>query len=155
MGLFPFSRGSLMMDVVAASMLVVVPTLAASLFALQKHDYVLHKRLQIALSSMLGVVVLLFEIEVRLNDWRPAARPSPYYDSILFPVLYFHLFMAISTTVLWILTLVTAVRGFRDPAGPRPGPESGRHRRLGPVAAFFMFGTAATGWTFFWLAFVA
>lgn len=144
-----------MMDVVATSMLIVVPVLAASLLALQKRNYALHKRLQITLSALLGVVVLAFEVQVRLEDWRPYARPSPFYDTLLFPVLYFHLFMSITTTVLWILTMTTAVRGFKAPAGPRPGPESRRHRKLGPVTAFFLFATAATGWTFFWLAFVA
>ncbi len=155
MGLLPFSRGPLMMDVIAASMVVVVPVLAGSLLALQRKNYRVHKRLQLGLSGFLGVVILLFEIEVRTVDWRPAARPSPFYDTLLFPILYFHVFMAVSTTVLWFVTIVTALRGFRGPGGPKPGPESRRHRRLGPVSAFFMFATAATGWTFFWLAFVA
>lgn len=144
-----------MMDVVAASMLVVVPVLAVSLLALHRKNYAIHKRLQLGLAGLLGVVIVLFEVEVRTVDWRPAARPSPFYDTLLFPVLYFHIFMSVTTTVLWVVTIFTALRGFRDPAGPRPGPESRRHRRLGPISAFFMFATAATGWTFFWLAFVA
>lgn len=155
MGLFPFSRGTLMMDLVAASMLVVVPLLTVSILQVRRGNYRAHKRLQVVLCSTLAVVILLFEIEVRSRDWRPDAEASPYFHTLLFPVLYGHLVLAITTTVLWILTFFTALKGFKDPAGPGPGPESRRHRRLGKAAALFMYGTATTGWTFFWLAFVA
>ncbi len=101
---------------------------------------------------MLGVVVL-FELEVRIYGWRQFAEPSPFYDTILFPVLYVHLFFAISTPLLWIYTIVGAVRRFAKP--PRPNDYSPRHRRVARLAAIAMLCTAFTSWTFYYLAFVA
>ena len=144
-----------MMDLVATAMLPVLLVLTTSLFFVKKRrDYPTHKRLQVALCSVLGVVITLFEIEVRTHDWRLDAMASRFYDTLLFPILYGHLAIAISTTGLWTFTLFTALKGFRG--GPaRPGSESLRHRRLGRAAALFMYATALSGWTFFWVAFVA
>jgi uncharacterized membrane protein YozB (DUF420 family) len=143
-----------MMDVVALAMLAVLPVLTLSLWLVRKrHRYALHKRLQIGTASVLGVAILLFEIDIRLHDWRPLAKASPFYDTWLFPLLYVHLVFAVSTTLLWIATLITALRDF--PVPPCPGPGSTRHRRLGRLAAFGMYATSVTGWSFYWAAFLA
>src|SRR5687768_2332853 len=153
-GLLSWSRAPIMMDVVALAMLAVLPVLTLSLWLVRRRRrYALHKRLQIGTAAVLAVALLLFEIDIRLNDWRPLAEPSPYYRTWLFPLLYVHLFFAISTTVLWIVTLITALREF--PVPPRPGPASTRHRRLGRLAALGMYATSVTGWSFYWAAFIA
>lgn len=153
-GFLPFSRAPFMMDVVALAMLLVLPVLTFSLVQVRKHrHYKRHKLLQLVTGCALLIVVLLFEIDVRLHGWSEAAKPSPYYETWLFPLLYVHLVIAISTTILWIAAIVHALKRFADP--PRPGRASHRHRLLGWLAAGGMYATTATGWTFFWAAFVA
>ncbi|MDZ4818625.1 MAG: DUF420 domain-containing protein, partial [Planctomycetota bacterium] len=92
-------------------------------------------------------------VDVRLHGWRQNAEASPYYTTWLNPVLYVHLAFAISTTLLWIYTIVTAVRRFARPAAP--GPYSAQHKRVAKAAALGMCLTAVTGWIFYWMAFVA
>jgi uncharacterized membrane protein YozB (DUF420 family) len=99
------------------------------------------------------LVIVAFEIEVRLRGWTQWAKASPFYDGILFPFLYGHVALATLTTGLWILTMVKAMRHF--PVPPRPGAYSPSHKRLARWAALAMFLTATTGWTFFWMAFIA
>ena len=60
---------------------------------------------------------------------------------------------AISTFALWLMVIVRALRNFPSP--PTPGEHSRFHRRWGIIAAVDMVLTTLTGWTFYWLAFVA
>src|SRR5688500_6385782 len=159
-GFLPFGRGSLMLDVVFLAMFVVTPILAISLWLVKRRrDYALHKRLQLAMASVLLVAVLLFEIDIRVNGWEHRAEPSPYFDSahkFTCPAgiaLVVHLSFAVPTLLLWIYVVVQALRKFSRP--PIPGPHSHSHARTGWLAAIGMFLTAATGWLFYWLAFVA
>ena len=143
-----------MMDVVAAAMLLIVPVLIFSIHQVRhRRRFALHKRTQVTLGIVLLVAVVLFELEVRLIGWRQYARESPYYDSLVFPVLYVHLLFAITTVVLWVWTITGALRRFAVPVAP--GPYSARHRRIGWIAAIDMILTAVTGWVFYYLAFIA
>jgi uncharacterized membrane protein YozB (DUF420 family) len=151
---FSFSRASWAMDLTAFGLLLVVPLLFSSIYlARQKKKFQRHKTLQILISVVLGLVVTLFEVDVRLNDWRPGVQLSPYADSILYPVLYVHLGFAITTAALWVITMVGAMRRF-DPV-PRTSHYSERHKRLGWITALGMLGTAVTGWLFYYLGFIA
>lgn len=153
------TRASLMLDVVFLAMFVVVPVLVYSIWLVRVHKaYAAHKRLQLTLGGLLLAAVTLFELDVRINGWRHRAEASPYYgggDSIglVFPVLYVHLFFAVTTTVLWIVVIARALRNFPSP--PVPGPHSAWHRRFAWLAAIDMAITSITGCLFYWLAFVA
>ena len=153
-GFLPFSRASLAVDVVALTTLAVVPLLAWSIYLVKyEKNYALHRKIQLTLAGLVLGAVVLFELEVRIYGWRQFAEPSPFYDTILFPVLYVHLFFAISTPLLWIYTILGAVRRFPKP--PRPNEYSPRHRRVARLAAAGMLCTAFTSWIFYYLAFVA
>lgn len=151
-GFIPGSRASFAMDLVTAGMVLVVPTLTTALWMAKRHRYAVHKKIQVALSTILALVIIIFEIEVRFSGWRQNALASAYYDTWLFPVLYVHLFVAISTTVLWSATMYFAMRRFASP--PRPGDHSSLHLKLARPAAIGMYLTSITGWTFYTLAFV-
>lgn len=153
-GFLPFSRASFMLDFVAVAMVVIVPVMLWSIWLVKsRRNYALHKRVQVALGLTLLVAVVLFEVDMRVNGWRQYAAPSPYYGGALTTVLIVHLFFSISTSVLWVWTIVGALRRFEKP--PAPGPYSPRHRRLGRLTAAFTCGTAVTGWVFYYMAFVA
>ena len=153
-GFLPW-RGSLMLDIVFLAMFAIIPVLCISI-ALVKYGkkYTLHKRIQITLGCILGIAVLLFELEVRLFSWRPRATASPYYDDGWVDwSLGIHLPFAISTALLWIYVLWWALRHIPTP--PRPGGWSKRHKFWARLAALDMIATAVTGILFYFVAFIA
>ena len=152
------TRGSLMLDVVVIAMAVVVPVLAWSVQLAKKGKFALHKQVQVALASVLLLAIVAFEVDLRfLTDWRQRAADSPYYSveawSGVWVSLVVHLMFAIPTFLLWIGVVVAALRHFPSP--PEPGAHSRTHRRWAMLAGVGMFGTAVTGWIFYYLAFVA
>ena len=94
----PMSRASVMMDIVAISLILLLPILFYSIFSVRlKKRTALHRKLQITLGTVLGFAILLFEIDVRISGWRHLAEPSPYYETWVFPALFVHLFFAFIT----------------------------------------------------------
>src|SRR5207244_1620398 len=111
------------------------------------------------MASVLLIAVLSFELDIRINGWQARAAASPYFDTAnkwSCPAglsLMVHLSFAVPTLLLWIVVVARAVRRFSSP--PQPGPHSRWHAHWGWVAALGMVMTAATGWVFYWMAFVA
>ena len=152
-GFLPFSRATIMLDVVAVAMVVVVAVLTWSIYLVKyKQKFVLHKRIQLALGWVLLAAVTLFELDMRISGWRHLAEASAYYDTLVFPMLYIHLVFSVSTALLWIYVLIGAVRNFDKI--PSPNSYSPHHKRVAKLAALDMYATALTGWTFYVLAFV-
>jgi putative membrane protein len=153
-GFLPYSRSGFMMDLVVVAMAVVLPILTWSLYLVRvKKQYEKHAKIQLFLATSLLLVVVLFEIDVRLNGWVQFAKISSYYNTWLFPVMWFHLVIAVSTTLLWGVTVWTAIKNFPTPA--RPNGFSGFHKKIAMTAAIGMYMTASTGWIFYYMAFVA
>ena len=142
-----------MFDIVVVAMFIVLPVLAWSILVVKRQrNYQLHKRIQIGLGAVLLVAVTCFELDIRLHpQWKESMWQSPRYDLVR-PLLSVHLFFSISTTLLWIVTIIAAWRRFPNP--PVPGLHSRLHKRLAWAATIDMFCTAITGWTFYYLAFV-
>lgn len=153
------TRASFMLDFVVVAMVAILAVLAFNIWLVKyRRAYQLHKQIQLGLAALLAVTVLVFETDMRLYGWEQRAVESPYYGSpqqhgVVYTALYVHLFFAITTVLLWIYTIVQALRKF--PWAVTPGPYSKTHRRLGWLAALDMLGTATSGWIFYWLAFVA
>lgn len=153
------TRASFMLDVVFLAMFAVIPLMGLSIgLARYRRLYGAHKTLQLTLGTVLLVAVLAFEIDMRFfTDWEELAAPSPYYAAETWcPVwiaLAVHLAFAVPTTLLWVVVIYRALRGFARP--PRPGPHSGSHMLWGRVAGFGMLMTGVTGWVFYYLAFAA
>ena len=106
------------------------------------------------LGAILLVVVILFEIDIRLHGWetRAASDAGSMPAATVWYALYIHLVFAISTIILWPVTIYLALRNFSNP--PEPGPHSRIHVPLARLAALDMVMTAVTGWGFYWLAFL-
>jgi putative membrane protein len=144
-----------MLDVVFLAMFVVVPALAWSVYLVKvRKNYLLHKRVQILLGSVLLVAVALFEIDTQLYGWSHRAKDSPYTpDGTVTMALGVHLCFAISTPLLWIVVMYRALKNMPSP--PSPCPHSAWHKRWGWIATIDMVLTSITGWVFYWLAFAA
>lgn len=154
------TRASIMLDVVFLAMFAVVPLLAWGVWLAHRGRWQWHKRVQVALASLLLLAVAAFEIDMQwLTDWEVRAEPSPYFDptqkwsSPVGQALLVHLAFAVPTALVWIWVIVAALRRFPSP--PAPSPHSKSHRRWGWVAAVGMTMTGLTGILFYWLAFVA
>ena len=152
------TRASLMLDVVFLTMFAVVPVMAFSIWQVKyRRRYVLHKRLQLILASVLLVAVLAFEIDMRFfTEWEARAATSPYFSGAVNWVklaLAVHLCFAVPTALLWIYVTWHALRNIPDP--PAPSDHIAHHIRWARVAAWEMLGTAVTGWLFYYLAFMA
>jgi len=153
-GFLAFSRGTMMLDIIAIGLFAFVPLLAYSLYKVRAHKaYETHRRYQTFLSTLLLILVSLFELELRLYGWRQHAEASPYYNTIIPPFLNVHLTFAISTSILWMVTFVTAYRRFERPAVPNTF--SRKHIVLGRVTVIGTLLTGVTGWIFYYLAFIA
>lgn len=158
-GGFLGTRGSLMLDIVVLAMLAVVPAMVASWYLVRKRRaYGVHKRVQLALATVLLVTVVLFELDMRIHGWQSRAAASPYWrdgaaNDLVDWSLIVHLACAVPTFFLWLAVVIGAWRGFPSP--PVPGAHSAWHRRWGLMAMVGMTLTAVTGWLFYYLAFVA
>jgi putative membrane protein len=149
------TRAPLMIDVVCLAMIGVVLVLVWSVYQVKvRRRYELHKWTQITLGAVLLVVVILFEVDIRLHGWeeRAANAIAGRPPQAVYTALYVHLVFAISTVILWPITIGLAVTNFSNP--PQPGPHSRVHIPLARTAAADMVMTALTGWIFYWLAFV-
>jgi hypothetical protein len=149
------TRAPLILDVLCLAMLGVLVVLAWSVYQVKfRRRYNLHKWTQIILAAVLLIVVILFEIDIRLHGWqeRAAGKPGGHAPTAAVTALNVHLIFAVTTVVLWPSTIFLAVRNFSNP--PLPGPHSRVHVPLARLAALDMVLTAITGWIFYWFAFV-
>lgn len=151
------ARGTFMLDVVVVAMFAVT---AAMLFSVASVRYwrrrELHRAIQTALAIALLLVIVAFEVDMRLISpgWRTLARPSPWFaDGWVDRMLWIHLMFAIPTPLLWAGIIWHASKhhdqGFADPA------VRVRHRISGRAGVLMMLSTAITGWIFYWMAFVS
>ncbi len=152
-------KASLMLDVVVCALVVVVPTLLFSLYAVKvRRNYRLHKTLQIVLGVVLLAAVGLFEIDMRMHGGisgilAKRSRPlSPAERASFNQLLAVHLFFAISTVILWATTLTLALR--RMPVPPAPCAHSPLHKRLGWLSAADITLTSVTGLLVYYYGFV-
>lgn len=154
-------RASFMLDFVVVALVLIVPILIYSLLAVKRqHKYRLHRNLQLMLGVVLLVAVGLFEIDLQFiqGGWQNvvAKRSTPLTAeqlSFVRTVLRVHLVFAISTPLLWAVTIILALRRFPNP--PQPGSHSRLHSTLGWLSTIDIVLTSVTGLIFYYFAFVA
>lgn len=154
-------RTSFMLDFVVVALVLIVPILCYSLYAVKvRRQYTLHRNLQLLLGIVVLVAVGLFEIDLQLvqKGWLNvvAKRESQLtMEQLGFvrTVLRVHLIFAISTPLLWATTIILALR--RIPCPPQPCPHSKLHKTLGWISTIDIVLTSVTGLIFYYFAFVA
>lgn len=156
-------RTSFMLDFVVCALVVVVPVLVYSLWLVKvKKAYNTHKWVQVSLGVILLVAVGAFEVDLQIvhGGWENIVSKSFTDDaklaehiSAVRPYLWTHLFFAVTTPLLWIVTLTQAFRRFGSP--PAPGAYSRTHKTLGWLSTIDITLTAVTGLVFYYVAFVA
>ena len=153
---------SFMLDVVVCALALVVPALLWSLYEVKfRRRFTLHRNLQITLGVVLLIAVAAFEVDMQLvhGGWenvvnKPGRSPRVSGTELetVRTVLAVHLVFAISTPLLWAVTLVLAWRKFPNP--PQPGPHSRLHKTLGWLSTADITLTSITGLAFYYMAFM-
>jgi putative membrane protein len=153
-------NATFMLDLVVCALVFVVPVLAVSIFLVKfRQNYVWHRRLQLFLAGVLLLAVAAFELDIQVvhHGWENIVRQSrPDISAADFvfarTVLHIHLLFAISTPLLWALTISLALPRFGNP--PAPSKHSPLHKWLGWTSALDLAMTSATGLLFYYFTFV-
>src|SRR3954465_4296881 len=122
------TRAPLILDVLCLAMVAVVVVLGWSVFQVKyRGRFSLHKWTQITLAAILVVVVIFFWVYIRLHGWeeRAAGQLGGRASTAAVTALYVHLVFAVTTVVLWPVTIFSALRNFPQP--PRPATHSRIH----------------------------
>ena len=152
-----------MLDFVVSALAIIVPVLVISICLVRYgRQYRRHRFIQTLLCVVLFAAVAAFEVDLQIvhGGWENVVAKS-FTDDVLLaakidesrPWLWLHLIFAITTPVVWLVTIVLAYRRFDSP--PKPGPHSRMHRWLGWLSTIDVTLTATTGLVFYYVAFVA
>lgn len=153
-------RTSFMLDAVVCALVLVVPAILFSLYLVKvKKNYLAHRNLQIGLAIVLLLAVTAFEVDIQQiqGGWenvvakREVQLTAGQLETARH-VLWVHLVFAVSSPLLWLVTIVLALR--RIPKPPRPCEHSPLHRKLGWASTIDLVLTAVTGLWFYYVAFV-
>jgi len=153
-------QSTFMLDFVVTALVLIVPALLASLYLVKvKRNYLGHRNAQLILTGVLLVAVIAFEVDIRMHGgWENIVgrrTPTLSVDQLAAArqILYVHLCFAISTPLLWAVTIVLALR--RMPSPPVPCEHSRLHKTLGWLSVIDLVLTSVTGLAFYYRAFVA
>lgn len=151
-----------MLDLVVTALVLIVPWLAFSIYQVKKRkNFRVHKAQQLVMTGVLLVTVVLFEIDMQLHGgWQPIVnkpgrtiRLAGEQLEFVKNLLQIHLIFAISTPIVWMVTITNALLFFRRV--PEPGPHTPLHRFLGWFSVVDLVCTSVTGLLFYYYAFVA
>lgn len=132
-----------MMDVVVVSLIAVVPVLVLSIVKAKQGKMNQHRKLQWILTITLGAAVVLFELEMRLVGGIANIMPPERYTMPFRWYLWFHIALAVTTLVLWVVTLKGAKLNYEKSA--MKGSYGPRHRKFGYTCALSLVLTSVTG----------
>jgi uncharacterized membrane protein YozB (DUF420 family) len=142
-GLFP--NTDILIDIVNASFIVIVPTLIYSWSKVRKGEYGLHKKVQLLLFAVLFVVVILFELDLRQRGgiFKMVEQSQFTGTAFLNGLIWFHMFVSITTSFIWIGLVAFSLWKFASP--PVPNKFSGVHKLFGKIGMIDMILTGITG----------
>ncbi len=154
-------RTSFMLDFVVCALVLIVPLLLFSIALARRGRYRAHRLLQTILCIVLLLAVAAFEVDLQIvhGGWENVVARSFENPDLLAkkidqvrPWLRLHLIFAVTTPLLWIVTVLMAWRRFPSP--PEPSEHSRLHVRLGWLSTVDVALTAVTGLIFYYVAFV-
>ena len=153
-------RTSFMLDFVVCALAAIVPILVYSIYLVKfKAKYVVHRYIQLGLAVVLLIAVGAFEVDMQLvqGGWENVVAKreiplSPEQLQSVRYVLWIHLVFAVSSPILWAVTIVLALR--RMPQPPAPCDHSPLHKKLGWASTIDLTLTSITGLWFYFVAFV-
>ncbi len=154
-------QSTFMLDFVVTALALIVPALLVSLYLVKvRRNFSAHRNLQLVLSGVLLAAVTAFEVDVQLvhGGWELIVgkrEPALSAEALagVKQALQIHLVFAISTPLLWAITVVLALK--RMPNPPGPCDHSRVHKSLGWLSVIDLVLTSVTGLIFYYRAFIA
>jgi putative membrane protein len=142
-GLFP--NTDILIDIVNFSFVVIVPVLIYSWLKVRKGEYSLHKKVQLALFAVLFIAVILFEVDLKMRGGIFEMVKDSQFAGTAFlnGLIWFHMFVSITTSFIWIGLVTFSLWKFASP--PVPNRFSGVHRFFGKIGMIDMILTGITG----------
>ena len=147
------TRAPLFMDIVSV-IVFLLPFLILGAISLAKvANYTAHEIAQKLLFVISVLVVGFFEYGVRMaGGYKILMEGTSVSHDYLIYVLIFHIMIAVSTLVIWIITLYTA-RGYKK-AQTLPGSSARKHKKFGIATFIGILSTMLTGAWVYALLFV-
>jgi len=141
------TRADFIVDFVMTVSALLPLLLLAAILQARKERYDLHKWSQITLFTVVNILVIALEIDIRFGGIDEVIEQSRYYGSdTLTTVFLVHLFFAISSTLLWFWLIIISVRRypvhFRFP-----------HKKYGIITYIDIVLTVITGWMLYAMVF--
>lgn len=137
------ARGDALIDIGMLSIVAVVPILLWSWRLARQGQWTLHKRVQLSTAAVLGVVVLLFEIDLsRMGGIFAVTAGSAWEGTATLNFwIWTHTGFAISSTIVWLLLVIASLIRFPSPPQPK---FFATHRYFGRLAMTLMLGSGLT-----------
>lgn len=149
------ARCDVLMDIVVISMAVILPLLWYSIKKVREEKaYRVHKRIQLYMFIILFFVVNLFEWDMKQNGGIFEMVKGSSYEGKFFLnfMIYFHTFLSITTSLIWIILIIVSLIKF--PKDPQPNNFSKRHKFWGRIGMWDMALTCITGLILYIFGFV-
>lgn len=142
-GLFP--NTDWLIDIVNFSFIVIVPALIYSWIKVRNGEYSLHKKVQLTLFAVLFVAVILFEVDLKMRGGIFEMVKDSQFAGTAFlnGLIWFHMFVSITTSFIWIGLVAMSLWKFASP--PVPNNFSGMHKFWGKIGMIDMILTGITG----------
>jgi putative membrane protein len=153
-------KTSFMLDFVVCALTVIVPALIYSIYLVKfAKRYTAHRNIQLVLAVVLLIAVGAFEIDMQMVqggwknvvDKRVVKLTAEQITSVQ-KVLWVHLVFAVTSPILWGVTITLALK--RIPKPPGPCAHSPLHKKLGWASTIDLALTSVTGVWFYYVAFV-
>ncbi len=156
MGFLPY-KATFMLDVAVIAVFLVLPILIFGLYQAYKKNYLFHAKIMTALGIVVFIVVVAFEIDIRLQGGIKSILEKAdrilAYTPAFEKLLFVHIFFSISTCIIWVITTFGAIKhfGFQN---PMPNAYSKKHKILGKLSTIGVLGVAITGVWVYYMGFV-
>jgi putative membrane protein len=138
------TRADLLTDVITVGYGVIPLVLYLSALRARRGEYRLHRAVQCACLAALTVILVLFEVNIRLRGGSQALFVSSSFAEtpLLRATLLVHLAIAVSTYLAWVGLTVVSWRRFERSL---PGAFGATHRIIGKGVIAGNVATAITG----------
>jgi len=150
------TRADLLIDIVNISFIIILPILLWSWRTVRiNKNYAKHRAIQLYLGVTLGIVVLIFEIDLKMSGGIFELVKGSAYEgtALLLWTIYIHTFFAISTSLIWVLLIAASLIKFDNP--PKPNQFSRFHRIAGRTGMITMAMSCITAPPLYYFGFVA
>lgn len=136
-------RGDALIDIGMLSIIAVVPVLIWSWALARRKAWVQHKQVQLTTAVVLGIVVLLFEIDLnRSGGIFAVTAGSPFEGTAVLNFwIWTHTAFAISSTLVWLFLVIASLVKFPKNPVPAAFPT---HRYFGRAGMILMLGSGLT-----------